>query len=34
MPLVRLAARRATGNDEVSPLLGSELRGRGHREWR
>ncbi len=34
MPLVRSAARRATRKSEVSPLLGSEWRGRGHRELR
>ena len=33
MPLVRSAARRAARKDEVSPLLGVEWRGRGHREW-
>jgi hypothetical protein len=33
MPLPRLAARRATRKAEVSPLLGSEWRGRERSEW-
>jgi hypothetical protein len=34
MPLLRLAAKRASRKGEGSPLLVSEWRKRDHSEWR